>query len=194
MYSFTLSTVTANEKIIRTFVFFTVVYTNNSYNNGRSHYFVQPMYTAFSIQFLLNMMFSHFLTPLYSLWARNWSRGISSLNALWERTGGYQTSLETVNTWGSCAEHLAVSSHLNHKTEINQVSHTSTKCESPHIIMFTCFMFISSFNRFIMQDNQKHKSMSSRQIWEQLRCKPCQSQPCLPRHSFMLDRKRPACL
>ncbi len=54
-------------------------------------------------------------------------------------------SLETVNTRGSCAEHLAVSSHLNHKTEINQVSHTSTKCESSthnHVYMFHVYFFI----------------------------------------------------
>ncbi len=144
-------------------------------------------------------MFSHFLTPpLYSLWARNWSRGISSLNSLWEGRGGgvsdeFGDSKHT-RILRRTPGNPAVSSHLNHKTEINQVSHTSTKCESPHIIMFTCFMFISSFNRFIMQDNQRHKSMSSRQIWEQLCCKPCQSQPYLLRHSFMLDRKRPACL
>ncbi len=35
--------ITDNEKIITTFVFVTVAYTNNTYNNGRSHYIVQPM-------------------------------------------------------------------------------------------------------------------------------------------------------
>lgn len=92
-------------------------------------------------------MFSHFLAPpLYSLWPRNWSWGISSLNALWEETRGrFQTSVERVNTWGSCAEDLINTETLLplHIWTTRLKYHTSTehlaflKYKLPHIIMFT---------------------------------------------------------
>lgn len=82
----------------------------------------------------------------------------------------------------------AASSHLNHKISINQESHTSTKCESPHIIMFamcTC-LFLHSTELWWVLKSKIIKNTSNC-----CAANPANSSPIC---RDMLDQKRPVCL